>query len=81
MSYFGAIGVVSTRFVPAAGLVADVIVFTVGLGEDLDADALEAMASRPAHYFASPDAGALAGIYREIAVMITCPGEMFWGRR
>ncbi len=60
---------------------ADVIVFTVGLGEDLDADALEAMASRPAYYFASPDAGALAGIYREIAVMIPCPGELFWGRR
>ncbi len=67
----------AARLVKAAG----VVVFTVGLGEDLDAEALEAMASRPAYYFASPDAGALAGIYREIAVMIPCPGELFWGRR
>ncbi len=67
----------AARLAKAAG----VVVFTVGLGEDLDAEALEAMASRPAYYFASPDAAALAGIYREIAVMIPCPGELFWGRR
>jgi hypothetical protein len=30
---------------------------------------------------ARPDAEALAGIYRGIAVAIPCPADAFWGRR
>jgi hypothetical protein len=39
------------------------------------------MASRPEWYHEAPDAEALAGIYRTIAVTIPCPTEAFWGRR
>ena len=60
---------------------AGVTVFTVGLGDDLDHEALRAMASRPDDYHHAPDAEQLAEIYRAIAVAIPCPAERFWGRR
>ena len=60
---------------------AGVVVFTVGLGSDLDDDALAQMASRPGYFYTTPDAEDLADIYRAIAVSIPCPAESFWGRR
>jgi Mg-chelatase subunit ChlD len=57
------------------------ILFTVGLGPDVEAAALAAMASRPDYAYLTPDAAALAGIYEAIAVTIPCPAEAFWGRR
>ncbi|MBK6768330.1 MAG: VWA domain-containing protein [Ardenticatenales bacterium] len=60
---------------------AGVTVFTVGVGYDLDVDALRAIASRPADAFVAPDAEALAGIYSSIAVRLPCPAGAFWGRR
>jgi hypothetical protein len=39
------------------------------------------MATRPEYFYAAPDAEALAGIYRGIAVAIPCPVADFWGRR
>lgn len=65
---------------------AGVIVFTIGLGDDLDVEALVAMASREAgtgraYYYHAPEAEELAGIYRRIAIDIPCPAEAFWGRR
>jgi hypothetical protein len=60
---------------------AGVVMFTVGLGQDVDAPALAAMASRPEYAYLAPDAEALAGIYRTIAVTIPCPAAAFWGRR
>jgi hypothetical protein len=60
---------------------AGVMVFTIGLGADLDFAALTAMASRPAFFYNAPDGEALAGIYRGIAVAIPCPMGAFWGRR
>ena len=58
-----------------------VTVFTIGLGNDLDAEALTAMASRPAFAYRAPDAEDLADIYRAIAVAIPCPAGGFWGGR
>ena len=58
-----------------------IVVFTIGLGEDLDLDALSAMASKPAYFYRAPDAEDLAAIYAAIAVEIACPAEDFWGRR
>jgi len=58
-----------------------VAVFTIGLGEDLDAEALMAMASRPEFAHRAPDAEDLAAIYRAIAVAIPCPAGGFWGGR
>jgi Mg-chelatase subunit ChlD len=60
---------------------AGIVLFTVGLGADLDTEALRRMASRPAYFYVAPDAEALAGIYRGIAVAIPCPVAAFWGQR
>jgi len=56
-------------------------VFTIGLGRDVEEAELAAMASGPGYYHHAPDAEALAGIYRRIAVDLPCPAEQFWGGR
>ena len=58
-----------------------IVVFTIGLGEDLDLLALEAMASKPSYLYRAPDAEDLAAIYAAITVEIPCPVGEFWGRR
>lgn len=50
-----------------------IVIYTIGLGDDLDADALAAMASRPTFFFHAPDAEDLTEIYRGIAVTQPCP--------
>lgn len=60
---------------------AGVVIFTIGLGSDLDTDALRAIASRPEWYYSAPSADELAGIYRGIAVAIPCPASAYWGQR
>jgi hypothetical protein len=60
---------------------AGIVLFTIGLGDDLDVEALRRMASRPAYFYAAPDAEDLADIYRGIAVAIPCPAGAFWGGR
>ncbi len=60
---------------------AGVVIYTIGLGADVEAEALAAIASRPEGYFAAPEAGALAGIYGQIAVALPCPVGAFWGGR
>ena len=58
-----------------------VVIFTIGLGNQLDFDALEAMASERVFFYRAPDAEDLAAIYEQIAVEIPCPPSRFWGRR
>jgi Mg-chelatase subunit ChlD len=58
-----------------------VTVFTIGLGDDIDAEALLDMASRPDFSYRAPDAEDLAAIYRAIAVAIPCRSAGFWGGR
>jgi uncharacterized protein YegL len=60
---------------------AGVTVFTIGLGADIDTEALAAIASRPGYFYWAPDGEALAGIYRQIAVALPCPAGAFWGGR
>lgn len=60
---------------------AGVLVFTIGLGEDLDTAALAAMASQPEYFFRAPDAEDLADIYAAIPSSLPCPPEEFWPRR
>jgi Mg-chelatase subunit ChlD len=60
---------------------AGVIVFTIGLGNDLDLAALEAIASQPEYFYRTADAEDLAAIYGQIATLIPCPSSAFWGRR
>ena len=60
---------------------AGIVVFTVGLGQELDFVALERMASRAEYFYHAPDAGELRAIYEAIAVEIPCPAGRYWGRR
>jgi Mg-chelatase subunit ChlD len=58
-----------------------VVIFTIGLGDDLDYEALRQMATNAQHYYHAPGAEDLAAVYRRIAVEIPCPAEQFWGGR
>jgi Mg-chelatase subunit ChlD len=58
-----------------------VVIFTIGVGEDVDEAGLASMASRPDYYYRAPDAEALEAIYRAVAVTIPCPPGSFWGGR
>lgn len=65
---------------PGAGLAAATAarasgteIFAIGLGADVDAAALQAIAGSADHYFAAPDSAALARIYTRIAVALPCP--------
>jgi Mg-chelatase subunit ChlD len=60
---------------------AGVQIFTIGLGQDLDTEALMEIASKPEWYYYSPDAGDLDEIYRTIAASIPCPPDAYWGKR
>ena len=52
-----------------------VTVFAIGLGGDVDAVLLSAVATDPTRYYDSPDAAGLLDIYRRIAGVIPCgPG-------
>ncbi len=56
-------------------------VFTIGLGSELERDALSSIASRPGDFYEAPDPEDLATIYEQIAVEIPCPPSRFWGNR
>ncbi len=60
---------------------AGITLFTIGLGEDLDVAALDAIASKPGYFYHAPDAANLAAIYTAIAVELPCPGREFWAGR
>jgi hypothetical protein len=57
------------------------VIFTIGLGSDLDGAALAEIASTPAFAFRASDGTALEAIYREIAVTLPGPADCYWGRR
>jgi Mg-chelatase subunit ChlD len=59
---------------------AHITIFTIGLGapDQLDDEALTAMASAPNFSYRSPDADQLDAIYTEIARAIPCPPDSFW---
>jgi Mg-chelatase subunit ChlD len=58
-----------------------IIVFTVGIGSDLDLDALRAMASRQDYFYTTVDGEGLVGVFTAIAETIPGPASAFWGRR
>jgi Mg-chelatase subunit ChlD len=57
---------------------AGVVIYTIGLGDSLDFDALRTIASEASGFYQAPDAEDLAEIYHRIAVDIPCPEERFW---
>jgi Mg-chelatase subunit ChlD len=60
---------------------AGVRLYVIGLGADVDAEALLRMAGDARRYFFAPDSSDLAGIYADIARDIVCPNVGFWGPR
>ena len=60
----------------------NVIVFTIGLGSDVDPVLLQLLASRPNLYFFAPGTDQLTAVYQKIARAIPCPpGPLERGRR
>ena len=57
------------------------VVFTVGVGNDLDTEALAMMASRLDYFHVTADGEGLAAILAAIAETIPCPSDAFWGGR
>ncbi len=54
---------------------AGLLVFTIGLGSDVDQELLRNIASQPAWFFYAPDTSELAAIYAQIAFELPCrPG-------
>lgn len=64
-----------------AAKAAGATVFTIGLGNDVDAEALAVMASTPGGFLRAPDAEDLADAYRAVARSIPCPASAWWGGR
>jgi len=60
---------------------AGVTLFTIGLGEDIDAEGLAAMASMESGFLRAPDAEDLAAVYAQVAQSIPCPESAWWGER
>ena len=58
-----------------------ITIFTIGLGEDLEVEALRLIASEPAFYLHAPTTSELEGVYAEVARSIPCPPSAYWGRR
>lgn len=54
------------------------VIFTIGLGADIDAVLLRRVASRPDMYFEAPATDDLEAIYRQIAGSLPCPGGEIW---
>jgi hypothetical protein len=58
-----------------------ITLFAVGLGEDIDAEAMRRMASSPSDYRYAPDGEDLGPIYEGLAIEIPCPRSAFWAGR
>ncbi len=49
-----------------------ILIFTIGLGPEVETEALKRMASDPAYYHHAPDAEDLEAVYRELARELPC---------
>jgi uncharacterized protein YegL len=57
---------------------AAVALYMIGLGADVDAPTMVAMAEQPAHYRFAPTSGDLAAIYADVARVIRCRPAVLW---
>jgi Mg-chelatase subunit ChlD len=64
---------------------AGITVFAVGLGADVNPELLARIASDPNKFYETPHAeelvDALRAIYRQIAYIVPCDPDQYWGRR
>lgn len=56
-------------------------VYTVGLGQEVDANTLAAIADSPVRYQAAADRDAALRAFRRLAGWMDCPAEGVWGER
>ena len=56
-------------------------VYTVGLGQEVDAPTLAAIADSPERYQAAPDRDAALRAFQRLAGWMDCPAEGVWGER
>lgn len=64
-----------------AARAAGTLIYTIGLGDDVDAAFLETVSGHRLRSFLAARPTDLAAIYAQIAGEIPCPAEAFWGRR
>lgn len=55
--------------------------FVVGIGPDMDAPTLRAMAGVATRFFPAPDPDQLRPIYAHLVRTVPCPASGYWGRR
>lgn len=55
-----------------------IVLYTVGLGHDVNADLLRDVAAESGRYYAASDAVTLETIYRRLANTVLCPGNWPW---
>jgi len=73
---------VSRALDAATALKADgITLYTVGLGEDVEFEALRRMATRTENFHWAPDGEDLGPIYEEIAREVPCPRRAYWPYR
>jgi hypothetical protein len=60
---------------------ADVVVFTIGLGADVDHGLLSQCATHPGLYYAAPTADDLEAIYLQLLRHIPCDPSVYWAGR
>lgn len=56
-------------------------VYVVGLGDEVGADLMRQVASRPENYLAAPGPAELRAVYEAVAGELPCPGGVPWGGR
>jgi Ca-activated chloride channel family protein len=66
-----------------AGLAKDagILIFTIGLGADVDRQLLVSAASSPDLYSEAPTGADLKEIYQGLLVRVPCDPRIYWGRR
>jgi methylmalonyl-CoA mutase cobalamin-binding subunit len=60
---------------------AGITVYVVGMGPDMDEMILRKMSSGPSRYFGAQDPLLIRSIYQDLARLVPCPADAFWGRR
>ncbi len=72
-------GTPGAELVAAASVrAAGVALYVIGLGPDVDADTLRAIAGQPERYRHAPGSADLAAIYRALGREIACPDSLRW---
>lgn len=55
-----------------AAKAAGIVIYTIGLGNEVDVSLMQSMATTPAYYYQAPTTAELMDIYRQIANLIQC---------